>query len=80
MEKNIQLRGIGDIKFLVSDIKGEVINSYGVMNPDGVAFRGTVIIDLTLLSAMYPLTICRLVEISMKFCVFLMLLITMKSW
>ena len=38
--------GIGDIRFpLVGDIKGEIINSYGVMHTDGVASRGTVIID-----------------------------------
>ncbi len=38
--------GIGNIKFpLVSDINKTISNNYNVLNADGVAFRGTFLID-----------------------------------
>lgn len=37
---------LGDLEFpLVSDLKKEITESYGILHPDGVALRGTFIID-----------------------------------
>lgn len=38
--------GLGDLNYpLVSDLKKEIAESYGVLSPDGVALRGLYIID-----------------------------------
>lgn len=38
--------GVGDLKYpLVSDLKREISEAYGVLAPDGVALRGLFIID-----------------------------------
>ena len=38
--------GVGDLKYpLVSDLKHEIVKAYGVENEEGVAIRGTFIID-----------------------------------
>ena len=37
---------MGDLKYpLVSDLKREISEAYGVLSPDGVALRGLFIID-----------------------------------
>lgn len=38
--------GVGDLKYhLISDLKRDISESYGVLSPDGVALRGLFIID-----------------------------------
>lgn len=38
--------GIGDVQFpLVADIKHEIVRAYGIEHPDGVALRGSFLID-----------------------------------
>ena len=45
-ETPIENGGIGPVKFpLVADIKHEIAQTYGVEHPDGVAFRGSFLID-----------------------------------
>ena len=38
--------GIGNVHFpLVADLNKSIAQSYGVLNPDGIAYRGTILID-----------------------------------
>ena len=38
--------GIGDVQFpLVADVKHEIVRAYGIEHPDGVALRGSFLID-----------------------------------
>jgi len=38
--------GIGDVGYpMVADLKKEITQSYGVLHPDGIAFRGLFLID-----------------------------------
>lgn len=45
-ETPVDKGGIGPVNFpLVSDIKRKIMKSYGVVHPDGVALRGSFLID-----------------------------------
>jgi len=59
--------GIGDLNYLVSDIKKEISVAYNVLDPEaGVALRGFSSSTKTVSSSTRPLTICLLVATLMK--------------